>query len=31
MIVDDKEEKTNALKALMEKYQKERKYESLDS
>ena len=30
-IVDDNEEKTDALNALMEKYQKEGKYESLDS
>ena len=29
-IVDDNEEKTDALNALMEKYQKEGKYESLD-
>ena len=31
MIVDDNEEKTEALNSLMEKYQKEGKYESLDS
>jgi uncharacterized protein len=31
LIVDDNEEKTDALNALMEKYQKEGKYESLDS
>jgi uncharacterized protein len=31
MFVDDNEEKTEALNSLMEKYQKEGKYESLDS
>lgn len=31
MIVDDNEEKAEALNSLMEKYQKEGKYESLDS
>lgn len=31
MSVNDNEEKTEALNSLMEKYQKERKYESLDS
>jgi uncharacterized protein len=30
LIIDDNEEKTDALNALMEKYQKEGKYESLD-